>query len=81
MKMGEHKRVKHGETPGNIHRSRIIFMREKVGKYGREGFSLFPWQYIDARQAKALRKYLVEKGKAVQRRRDKQAILDGLKEE
>lgn len=76
MKLGIYKRVKHGETSGSLHRSHIIAMRE-----GNHGFEVFPWYTIGWAQMKALNRYMKEKTKTVQRRRDKRAVNDWLEEE
>ena len=70
----EFKRIKHGEMPGDIHRKRKIAMREKHvpfvidygGGYGQE---------IDEKSAKTFRRFLQDKSKKRQRRRDKEVIL------
>lgn len=69
----EFKRVKHGEQPGDVHRSAKIAMREK-----KTPIRIFPWQSLDDACAKSFRKYLQEKSKKVQRRRDKRAIEDSI---
>ena len=72
----EFKRIKHGELPGDISRRAKILMRERGGR-----FNVFPWQYISENCAKVYRRFLQDKSKSRQRRRDKQAIVDGLEEE
>ncbi len=76
----EHKRVKHGELPGDISRGHIIALREHRTLQAPEGFclSIFPWQHLDETDAKGLRRGMKRKSKAVQRRRDRRAIARGL---
>ena len=71
----EHKRVKHGEAPGNLHRRWLIALRELRGEYTLQPF---PWQALDERDGKALRRGLADKSRKVQRRRDQKAIMAGL---
>jgi hypothetical protein len=68
MILNEFKRVKHGEQPGDLSRQTKIKMRE-----GRTPFRVFPWQLINNNCAKEFRKYLIQKSRTVQRRRDKNA--------
>lgn len=75
MKRNEHKRVKHGEMPGQIHRSHIIKMREK-----KSDIEIFPWYWVTKKQIDALNRYMKEKSKTVQRRRDKRRIEEGILE-
>jgi hypothetical protein len=74
--MHEFKFVKHGEQPGEVSRRRKIQMREM--RLNDEDIYIFPWQSLNRRCAKAFRRYIIDKGKTVQRRRDQQAINDGL---
>lgn len=71
----EHKRVKHGHTPGTINQGYLIFMREARGEYE---LRVFPWQVLDERCGKAFRRHIAERGRTVQRQRDQRAIRDGL---
>ena len=71
----EFKRIKHGELPGDISRRAKIRMRE-IG----DRFDVWPWQTISENCANTFRRFLQDKSKSRQRRRDKQAIFDGLKE-
>lgn len=73
MKLGEHKRVKHGQQPGDVDRWHKIDMREK-----RTPVYVFPWQTLNEACAKAFRRYLIDKSRTVQRRRDKRAIKEQL---
>lgn len=75
MQRNEHKRVKHGELPGDIARRGKIKMREK------RAFYAFPWQFMGRTVSKAFRRHLSEKGRTVQRRRDQRAIDAGLSDE
>lgn len=54
----EHKRVKHGDLPGDVGKSKKIQMREKPA----------------TKRDKSFLRSIIEKGKTVQRRRDKKAI-------
>ena len=74
--MNEHKRVKHGEQPGDISRRRKIQLREM--KPNDEDIYPFPWQRLNFECAKSFRKYLKIKGRTVQRRRDKKVCYDQL---
>ncbi len=71
----EHKRVKHGEAPGDLHRRWLIALRELRGEYVLQPF---PWQTLDERDGMALRRGLADKSRKVQRRRDRRAVVDGL---
>lgn len=73
--LSEHKRVKHGEQPGDISRAAKIHMRESSIE-----FNVFPWQTINWKCIKSFRKYLSDKGRTVQRRRDKREIANGLED-
>ncbi len=73
MKQNEHKRVKHGHTPGMLNHNDLVRIREK-----KEPFYVFPWQWINEKCIKSFHRYIVEKSKKVQRRRDKSAIREGL---
>lgn len=55
----EFKRVKHGQQPGDVPKRTKIAMREKFQEIGKA--------------AKAFRRYLSEKSRTVQRRRDRRA--------
>ncbi|KMO30716.1 hypothetical protein VQ02_27520 [Methylobacterium variabile] len=68
----EHKRVKLGHIPGDISIGAQIAFRE-----GRVPLMVFPWQILDERDTKAMRRYLKGKSRAVQRRRDRVAISAG----
>lgn len=68
----EFKRVKHGEQPGDLPRKAKIRLREL------EPIQLFPRQILSRACAKAFRRYIAEKGKTVQRRRDKRACNEGM---
>lgn len=74
--MQEHKRVKHGDLPGDYSKRAKIRMREKRGL----PFRPFPWIEIGERCAKAFRKIVQDKGRTVQRRRDQQAIQHGMED-
>ena len=82
----EHKRVKHGQQPGDITRDAKIAMRERrhLAIYSRDenvgGFWYFPWQFISDKAAHAFRRELSERSRTVQRRRDRTAIHEGLEE-
>lgn len=69
MSRNEHKRVKHRQEPGDVPKQVKIAMREK-----RTPIQLFPWQVISDEAAKTFRNVVKEKGRTVQRRRDKAAI-------
>lgn len=69
----EFKRVKHGELPGDISRWAKIRMRENKGRKG-TAFNLWPWQRLNEKLSKSFRRYLLDKSRTVQRRRDKEAI-------
>lgn len=73
--MNEHKRVKHGQQPGDIPKHDKIAMREK-----KTPIEIFPWHTITEKAAKTYRNGLREKGKTVQRRRDKAVIKEQLDE-
>jgi hypothetical protein len=70
----EFKRVKHGEILGTLHRRHLIRMRER-GDAFHILYSSAYWQEIDERQAKAFRRYLRDKSRKRQRRRDRETIL------
>jgi len=72
MQRNEHKRVKHGQKPGDIHKGLKIAMRE-----GRTPIVLRYW-VITTKAAKTYNRMLKKKGRAVQRRRDKQRIGEEL---
>ena len=76
MKLGEHKRVKHGQIPGDVHRRVKIDMREK-----RVPIQASPWHLISQTCAKVYRRLLQDKSRTAQRQRDKKAIRDGLANE
>ena len=65
----EFKRVKHGAVPGDVSKRIKIAMREK-----KMPVEVFPWYVIEDPCAKSFRKYLQEKSKKVQRRRNKKEI-------
>lgn len=70
--LSEHKRVKHGSLPGSIPKRDKILIRE--GKEHRlKG-------YDSIRGIKVYLKSLVDKGRTVQRRRDKEEIERSLEE-
>ena len=71
----EHKRVKHGEAPGDLNRAWLIALRELRGEFVLQPF---PWQWLDERDGKVFRRGLADKSRKVQRRRDRQAISEGL---
>jgi len=70
MKSSEHKRVKHGQLPGDISRRGKIIMRE--------GSRLAEPLGLDGNRAKTYNRQLYQKSKTVQRRRDQQAIKEAL---
>ncbi len=71
----EFKRVKHGQLPGDVHKSEKIAMREKLTpKPLPYPGTLLTW----TRRSKRYRKDLVLKSKSVQRQRDKKASSDEL---
>ena len=76
--MNEFKRVKHGEQPGDVSRRRKIAMREMC--FADDAIAVFPWQTLNWRCAKAFCRYVIDKGKTIQRRRDKQSINSGLED-
>jgi hypothetical protein len=67
----EHKRVKHGEQPGEISRLRKIQLREM--RRDDDYIYPFPWQRLDWKCAQSFRSYMKNKSKTVQRRRDAKA--------
>lgn len=69
--MNEHKRVKHGEQPGDVSRRRKIQMCE-ADHYSRS-IVTDHGQCLDD-DVKPFKRYLAEKGRTVQRRRDRIAI-------
>lgn len=69
--MSEHKRVKHGSLPGDVSRRTKIAMREKR-KITWVGYP------IPEACAKSFRKYVQDKSRKVQRRRDRREIERGL---
>lgn len=71
--MTEFKRVKHGQQPGDIPKQAKILLRERCVPV-----RLFPWQILTSACAKEFRLYLRDKGRTVQRRRDKRACLEGI---
>ncbi len=73
--LSEHRRVKHGEQPGDVSRRVKIALREM--RPGSE-VSAHPWQVLNWGCAKSFRRYLRDKGRAVQRRRDRAAAEAGL---
>lgn len=65
----EFKRIKHGQMPGDLPKRMKIWMRE-----GRAPFMAWPWPVVSEKQAKSFRRFLSEKSRTVQRRRDKREI-------
>lgn len=76
MKHNEHRRVKHGEMPGDVSRRTKIAMREKPGVS-----HLFLSQTIGEACCRSFRSYLADKGRTVQRRRDRRTIEEQLYEQ
>lgn len=72
----EHKRVKHGQQPGDIPKRYKIAMREKDTP-----IQIFSWHSISDEAAKTYRNDLKDKGRTVQRRRDKKVIEDQLNDQ
>lgn len=68
----EHKRVRHGQAPGDVSKLGKIMMRE--GKSYKTSWG----QLFGPEQSKSFRKYLAEKGRTVQRRRDRRTIENEL---
>lgn len=72
-KRNTHKRVKTGHMPGEVSRRLMTAMRER--RRSEDGEIVLPWGQIFNRNcAKAFRKYLQNKGRTVQRRRDRREI-------
>jgi hypothetical protein len=71
MQKNEHKRVKHGQHPGDVHKRVKIAMREKDSP-----IEVASWHTISDNAAKSYRKHIAKKGRKVQRRRDKKEIAD-----
>ncbi|MBI5262742.1 MAG: hypothetical protein HY852_13100 [Bradyrhizobium sp.] len=70
--LSEHKRVKHGQQPGDLPRRTKIRMREKSGPIWLTGASHA--YELGEKVIKSFRRILQKKGKKVQRRRDKREI-------
>lgn len=75
MEKNEHKRVKHGQQPGDIPKKMKIAMREKKAP-----IVVWSWHTITEKAAKNYRRMLVDRSRTVQRRRDKRACEQGYEE-
>ena len=73
MHRNEHKRVKHGHVPGDIHKQAKIAMRENKGSIIINGYHV-----ISEAASKVYRRMLAKKSKKRQRRRDRERIQDEL---
>lgn len=72
MMLSEHKRVKHGQQPGDLPRRTKIRMRERRGAIWLAGASHA--YELGEKVIKTFRKILQAKSRKVQRRRDKREI-------
>lgn len=76
MNDARYRRVKHGCQPGDVPKARKIAMRENRAP------QVLPWgQVLDEKCAKAFRRYVIERGRIINRRRGAQEIRQELEEE